>query len=319
MKLLNKSDILKLLEKLPNSQLIQCIEDSFLAYSEGRAKVPPVGHLSFDSPPGDVHIKYGYVRGDDHYLIKIASGFYENPAKGLPSSQGMMLSFDAKTGQPSCILLDQGYLTDLRTGLAGAVAAKHLANKKINRIGIIGAGVQARFQLKCLAYVRDCRDVLVYNRSEDGAFKFRDEMNELGFHVEVARSIKKLAKSCDLIVTTTPSTKPFLTAKDVRPGTHINAIGADSLGKRELDVQLLSKADLLICDSLAQCMDHGEIAQGIQAGVIGANDCEELGQWFCRDFRRKKDMLTIADLTGIATQDIGIAKLVLEAIEPSND
>ncbi|MDF1664705.1 MAG: ornithine cyclodeaminase family protein [Planctomycetota bacterium] len=319
MKLLNKSDILKLLKDTPNSQLIECIEQSFLAYSDGKAKVPPVGHLGFDSPPGDVHIKYGYIEGDSHYVIKIASGFYENPAKGLPASHGMMLSFDAKTGQPSCILLDEGYLTDLRTGLAGAVAAKHLANESITRIGIIGAGVQARFQLKSLAYVRECRDVLVYNRSADNAYKFRDEMNESGFHVEVSPSIKKLAKECDLIVTTTPSVKPLLYAKHVRPGTHISAVGADALGKQELDVQLFNKADLLICDSLAQCMDHGEITHGIQAGVIGANDCEEMGQWLRRDFNRAQDMITIADLTGIATQDIGISKLVLNAAEQSDD
>lgn len=319
MKLLSKSDILNILKKIPDSRLIECIEQCFLSYSEGKAKVPPVGHLGFDNPPGDVHIKYGYVEGDSHYVIKIASGFYENPSRGLPASHGMMLSFDAKTGQPACILLDEGYLTDLRTGLAGAVAAKHLANRSIQRIGIIGAGCQARFQLRSLAIVRECRDVLVYNRHSERAYQFRDEMNEAGFHVEVALGLTELVKQCDLIVTTTPSIKPLIFAKDVRPGTHISAVGADAQGKRELDVQLLSKADLLICDSLAQCMDHGEIAHGIYAGVIGANDCEEMGQWLSRDFRRTEDMITIADLTGIATQDIGMSKLVLSAAEQWND
>lgn len=318
MKLLRKSDILTIIQSIPPTELIDCIEESFLAYTEGKAKVPPVGYLGFDSPPGDVHIKFGYVEGDQHYVIKIASGFYNNPQLGLPSSQGMLLSFNAHTGQPTCILLDDGYLTDLRTGLAGAVAAKHLAPSP-ERIGILGAGTQARFQLQCLTYVSDCRDVLVYNHNPETAFQFQEEMNESGFHVECAPNVQKIAKECDLIVTTTRSAKPLLFANDIRPGTHITAIGADAHGKQELDVQLLSRADLLICDSLAQCMDHGEIAHGLQAGVIGANDCEELGHWLQRQVKRQPEMLTVADFTGIATQDIGICKRVLEAAGISHE
>ena len=118
------------------------IEAGFAAYSRGEVVVPPVGELVFEDPPGDVHIKYGYVKGDDHYVIKIASGFVDNPKRGLPSGDGLMLVFSQKTGVLEAVLLDEGYLTNLRTAVAGAVVAKYLAPKKVSAAGILGAGVQ---------------------------------------------------------------------------------------------------------------------------------------------------------------------------------
>ena len=119
------------------------IAEGFVAYSNGRTVVPPVGELRFDAPPGDVHIKYGYVRGGETYVVKIASGFYENPLIGLPSSNGLMLVFAQKTGELRAVLLDEGLLTDVRTAAAGAVAAKHLAPPDVRAIGIVGTGIQA--------------------------------------------------------------------------------------------------------------------------------------------------------------------------------
>ena len=126
---------------LPSVELMEDIEKGFVAYSQGKAVVPPVGELVLQDPPGDVHIKYGYLKGDDYYVIKIASGFYENAKLGLPTSNGMMLMFRQKTGQPVAAMLDEGYLTDIRTAVAGAIAAKHLAPSKVTRIGIVGTGM----------------------------------------------------------------------------------------------------------------------------------------------------------------------------------
>ena len=141
-----KLDEIKNLVDIP--QLIQDIEAGFVLYSEGRVKVPPVGFLHFDDPPGDVHIKYGYVVGDDYYAVKMASGFYNNPDLGLPASNGLVLLFSQKTGELKLIMLDECWLTDIRTAAAGAAAAKHLAPKTINHIGIVGTGVQAKLQSK---------------------------------------------------------------------------------------------------------------------------------------------------------------------------
>ena len=138
---------------LPKLDLIKEIEAGFVAYSEGRVVVPPVGELSFESPPGDVHIKYGYIKNDDIYVIKIASGFYANKDIDLPTGNGMMLVFKQSTGQPIAILYDECYLTDIRTAVAGAVTAKYLSPRNVKNIGIVGTGVQARLQLRYLKAV----------------------------------------------------------------------------------------------------------------------------------------------------------------------
>ena len=152
---------------LPSVDLFSEIEAGFEAYSQDKAVVPPVGELVMKDPPGDVHIKYGYIAGDDYYVIKIASGFYENAALGLPTGNGMMLLFRQSTGEPLAVLQDEAYLTDIRTAVAGAIAARYLAPDEVSRIGIIGTGTQARLQLEYLQPVSDCREVLVWGRSDD--------------------------------------------------------------------------------------------------------------------------------------------------------
>ena len=149
---------------LDTPQLIEEIEAGFVLYSEGRVNVPPVGFLHFDDPPGDVHIKYGFISGGDYYVLKMASGFYDNPVLDLPVADGVILVFSQKTGELKLILLDKCWLTDMRTAAAGAVAAKHLAPKTVHHIGIVGTGVQARMQLEMLRTVVDCRSCYVWGR-----------------------------------------------------------------------------------------------------------------------------------------------------------
>lgn len=291
--------------------VIAAIEEGFVLYSQGKVVVPPVGHLLFEEPRGDVHIKYGYIKGDDYYVIKIASGFYDNPKRGLPSSNGSMLVYDQKTGQLLAILLDRGYLTDLRTGAAGAVAAKHLAPSKVTRIGIIGSGIQAHFQLEMLQYVTDCRDVLAWGRTPERLAAYQTHMQALGFNVQIARHVDELAQTCNLIVTTTPATAPLLAAERIRPGTHITAVGADDVGKQELDPRILAQADCVVADSFAQCSQYGETSHALQAGLLAEAAVVELGAVIeGRALGRASDaQLTVADLTGVAIQDIQIAKM----------
>lgn len=298
---------------LPGLDLIPAIEEGFRRYSAGQAVVPPVGELLLDK--GEVHIKYGFIKGGDHYVIKIASGFYGNPKIGLPSSSGMMLLFSQETGQPSAILLDEGLLTDIRTAVAGAVAAKYLAPRRVERIGIVGTGIQARLQLRHLLPVTDCREVLVWGRGEPQLAAYRQEMSPLGFRVEPARDTALLLRTCNLIVTTTPATSPLLFIKDLRPGTHITAVGSDTPSKQELDSQILARADLVVADSISQCLARGEIYQAVKAGLLVPEALVELGQVIAgaTDGRTNESQVTIADLTGVAVQDIQIATAVYQA------
>ncbi len=141
--------------------LIGEIESGFVWYSEGRTQVPPVGFLHFDDPPGDVHIKYGYVQGDDYYVLKVASAFVQNKQLNRPVNDGVVMVFSSQTGAIEYVLVDEGWLTDIRTAAAGAVAAKYLANSQVDKIGIVGTGVQARLQLELLSGVVDCDECLV--------------------------------------------------------------------------------------------------------------------------------------------------------------
>ena len=291
------------------------IEKGFVAYSRGNSVVPPVGELVFENPPGEVHIKYGYLKNDDYYVIKIASGFFENPKQGLPSSNGMMLMFSQKTGALIATLLDEAYLTDIRTAVAGAITAKYLAPKEVARIGIIGTGVQARLQLEHLLPVTDCREVLVWGRDQGKLDACASDMTALGFAVATTLDAADVQASCNLIVTTTAARTPILTG-DLQPGTHITAMGSDTPDKQEVDAGILERADLVVADSIPQCLERGEIAQALKINAISESEIVELGSIIAGDAdgRTSEDQITVADLTGVAVQDIQISKAVFEAI-----
>ena len=313
-------DEIKRLVDIP--QLIADLERGFVLYSDGKVNVPPVGFLHFDSPPGDVHIKYGYVLEDDYYVLKMASGFYDNPSLGLPASDGLILVFSQKTGELKLILLDKCWLTDQRTAAAGAVAAKYLAPPEVRGIGIVGTGVQARLQLEMLRNVVDCHRCLIWGRNAEkvqemiGELKARDYFQDWGLDIEAADSVDDLTRECNLIVTTTPARTPLIQAEQVQKGTHITAMGSDDHGKQELDADLLGKADLVVADSISQCVDHGECHFGVKQGTLDEKCIVELGR-VIKDptsGRTSDEQITIADLTGVAIQDIQIAKLVDRAL-----
>ena len=252
---------------VPQLDLVGEIEKGFVAYSRGQSVVPPVGELVMRDPPGDVHIKYGYLEGDDYYVIKIASGFYENPGRGLPSSNGMMLAFSQATGEPQAVLLDEGYLTDVRTAIAGAIAAKYLAPSAIDRIGIMGTGMQARLQAEYLMNITPCRELLAWGRTPERLESIRVDLDEMGYSADTTTDESEIRDRCDLVVTTTPATTPILNGP-LRPGTHVTAVGSDTHDKQELDHSILAAADLVVADSISQCLERGEIHQALKAGAI---------------------------------------------------
>jgi ornithine cyclodeaminase len=303
-------------EALPSVDLMAEIEAGFVAYSQGRAVVPPVGELIMENPPGEVHIKYGYIADDDYYVIKIASGFFENSKLKLPTSNGMMLVFSQKTGAPEAMLLDEGYLTDVRTAVAGAIAAKYLAPSNVERIGIVGTGMQARLQLEYLAPVTSCRDVLAWGRTADKLNAYQQDMSAKGFAVSTTTDAGDIMTSCNLIVTTTSAEDPILRWTDqIKRGTHISAVGSDTEHKQELDAEILRNADLVVADSIPQNVVRGEIHQALKVDAIKEDDLVELGSIIAGDAkgRESDDQITVADLTGVAVQDIQISKAVLVA------
>jgi ornithine cyclodeaminase len=298
---------------LASVDLTAAMEAAFLAYSSGRAVVPPVGELLFEQPPGEVHIKYGYVRGEPYYVIKVASGFYHNPALGLSSSNGLMLLFSQETGELKAVLLDEGLLTDHRTAAAGALAARLFAPPVVDAIGILGTGIQAELQLRYLAAVTACRRVFVWGRSEAAIADYQHRLADTNFSIAGVRSTGDFG-DCQLIVTTTPSAEPIL--HSVSRGTHVTAVGSDTAGKQELDAQLLAQADVVVVDSRAQAVSRGEVFHAVRSGKLDMDSVSEIGEVIAGERRGRQDAadISIVDLTGVATQDIAIAGAVYERL-----
>lgn len=292
-----------------DDETAEAVRDAYRAISDGRANLPPVGYLGFPAAHGDCHIKYGHIAGDAVFAVKIAAGFYDNPTKGLPSSTGVVLVFSALTGQMQALLADEGYLTDLRTGLGGAVASLALCRPDARRFLIVGSGTQAYWLARSLRHLSLLAEVMIWGRNPARAAALVARLEG----ATAAPDLEPACRAADVILTATPAAEPMIRADWIRPGCHITALGADSPGKQELDTALVARADLRVADSLAQSLDHGEFAHARAAGLIGPRDCVELGAVLSGQSpgRRSADEITIADLTGVATQDIAMARSVL--------
>jgi ornithine cyclodeaminase len=301
---------------------VQDITDAYIASSRGTVTTPPVVHLPFKAANGDCHIKSGHIIGGTQFVIKIATGFYDNPAKGLPSSNGMMIAFSAETGAPSAILRDEGWLTDMRTGIGGALATRALARPDAHSVLLVGTGLQCRFQAECLQRLSPERDYAftVWGRDLDKAAQAVRDLNDLGLTATVANDLKTGVEAADVVITTTPSRTPLIQKDWVREGTHITAIGADSPGKQELATALVGAADLAVCDMARQSLEHGEYQHAQASGQLASSKVAELGMVLSGDHpgRTQAGAITIADLTGIAAQDIAITLAVLKAA-PTKD
>jgi len=300
---------------LPTLDLVGAIEEGFVAYSQGNAHVAPVSELRI--PHGELHIKSGYISGDSSFVVKAACGFYGNPAKGLPSSNGLMLLFDSETGVPTCLLLDEGRLTDIRTAVAGVIAAKFLAPDPIFAIGIIGTGTQARLQAQYLLKAKRANRLFVYGRNAHAVAVYQRDMSREAVEVIACNTPAAVAANANLLVTTTPSRSPLLNFDDIAPGTHITAVGADSPVKNELDPAILHKANRIVVDSLQQCSAHGELKHALAVGSIPPERIVELGDVIAarKQGRISGTDITVADLTGVAVQDIEIARAVFAAVK----
>ncbi len=297
---------------------LEAVERAFTAYSTGQAQLPAVIAIDVAENHGEIHMKAGHLRGGPYYAIKIISGFWDNPALGLSPYNGMVVAFDAKTGAPAGFLMDNGFITDIRTGAAGAVAAKHLARKDAGTVAVIGCGGQARRQVEMLALVRKFREVRVWGRD---AVKARACADDLGKHpgipacnFAVSESVQQAVEGADVVITVTAARKPLVQAEWLKPGVTIIAVGSDGPDKQELDVGVLAGADRIVADSLPQCLRLGEIHHAVEAGVITQEQVTELGEVTAgiKPGRASEDEIIVCDLTGVGVQDVAAASGVME-------
>ncbi len=299
-----------------NEEAISAVADGFTSLAAGKVTLPPIVRVDVPEHHGEVDIKTAYIQGRDSFAIKIAAGFFENYRLGLPTGSGMMVLVSARTGRPEAILLDNGYLTDVRTGAAGALAARYLARERIDTAGVIGSGAQARYQMMALKQVRDFRRLMVYGIVPEQVEQYAAEMAPLlGVEVVKAEDVETVVTNSDVVVTCTPAKEPYLKAEWLHPGLHITAMGTDSEDKQELYADALARADLLVCDKKSQSLRLGEFHNGLEAGIISEDDLIiELGELTSgREPGRTRDaQITICDLTGVGVQDTAIATLAYQ-------
>jgi ornithine cyclodeaminase len=284
--------------------------------------MPPILRLDIPEYRGEVDVKTAYVPGIEGFAIKISPGFFDNPKIGLPSTNGMMVLLSSRTGLVQALLLDNGYLTDVRTAAAGAVAAKHLSRENASVAAIFGAGMQARLQLEALTLVRPIREARIWARDAAKAQAVATELaGKLGFPVTATPDARGAVTGADLIVTTTPSETPIIEAGWLEPGQHLTAMGSDAEHKNEIDPAAIASADLYVADSLKQTRRLGELHHAIDAGLVAGDAVfAELGQIVAgrTPGRTRNDQITIADLTGTGIQDTAIATLAFARAGAAN-
>lgn len=316
-KILTEADLRALVSL--DADAVDCVEAAFKSLAGGSVVMPPIMTLLVPDHNGEVCVKSAYVPGIDSFAMKMSPGFFDNPKLGLPSTLGLMVLFSSKTGMLEALLLDNGYLTDVRTAAAGAVAARHLAKEDSRTACVIGAGVQAKLQLKALALVRPLGSVVIWARDTSKADALAAELrDEMGIKVKAQEDIAAAVGSADIVVTTTPSATPIVMADWLQPGQLVIAMGSDQEHKVELEPACLARADLYVPDSQSQCAVKGELRSALDAGVASPDrQFAELGDIAVGSApgRRSDNQIIIADLTGTGVQDTAIATLARQRAE----
>jgi len=307
-RILTETELRQLVDLSPDA--VDIVEEAFRALAGGHVVMPPILSMEIPEAHGEVDVKTAYVPGLPSFAIKVSPGFFDNPKIGLPSTSGLMILFSARTGQLEALLLDNGYLTDVRTAAAGAVAARHLARTDASRVCILGTGLQARMQLQALAMVRPIAQAAIWGRDAAKAGEAARTLSiDLGIPVTAVPDPAAAVADADIVVTTTPATVPILQADWLRPGQHVTAMGSDQATKNEVDPSLFARARY-VPDRLSQTRLVGELRAAIAAGAVPADaDFPELGAIVAGNApgRQSEDEITFADLTGTGVQDTAIA------------
>jgi len=293
-------------------EIVDSVKVGFSELEKGNATVPPIMMIPVPEKSGEVDIKSAYIKGLDRLAVKVASGFFENSKLGLPSGSGLMLVLSSETGFLKAVLLDNGYLTHVRTGAAGAIAAEYLAPETVENAGVIGSGLQARYQMQGLFLKRKFSTIRMFSLDSDEVRDeyVRDIEKELGVKVIKARSVEELVKESSVVVTTTPARTGYINSEWLHPGLHITAMGSDTELKQELYSSVFSKADIVSCDLKSQCFRLGELRSAVEDGVLSLDSpVVELGEFINgkNPGRTSDKQITVCDLTGVGVQDTMIS------------
>jgi ornithine cyclodeaminase len=276
---------------IADQEVILKMREALVAQARGECSTPMPMHLD-TANGGEVHMKSSYRRGGKYFALKMACTFH---GKG----NGMILLCSAETGEPVAYLADNGHLTDVRTAAVAAMVARELGRKDTS-MGILGTGIQARLTARFHRHVLPLERIFLWGRDEERARRCAQEIG-----ATVVSSPAELAASTRLLVTCTASRAPLLFAREIQPGTHISAVGADAAGKQELDPEILRCADLLLVDSLAQCEKLGELQHCLDQRARAV----EIGRW-CESPHSPE--ISVADFTGLGVEDLFTAELILD-------
>lgn len=295
---------------------VDAIEQAFVLLATAAVAMPPILRLDIPEHNGEVDVKTAYLPGLERFAIKVSPGFFDNPKLGLPSLNGMMMLLSARTGLLQALLLDNGYLTSVRTAAAGAVAARCLSRGQSRSVALIGAGEQAALQLQALRLVRPIDEVRIWARDLQKAQALRDELSlSTGLSVTACASIDAALEGVDIAITCTPSREPLIQARHLHPGLHITAMGSDAEHKNEISPHALAAVDCYVADRLSQTRVLGELHHALAAGTVSDEQAlVELGQVLAgqRAGRVDEAQVTLCDLTGTGAQDTAIANLAFE-------
>lgn len=293
---------------------VAAVERGFRALALGDATLPDPMVVELHDLAAEIHVKGAYIKGARHIVLKLATGFYRNRERGLPSGDGLFLLLDATTGAPALLLAEHGYLTDLRTAAAAGLTLRYLAPKDARAALLVGAGAVGRQTARVMLAELAIEKLTIWNRTPARAESLA---TELGAPATVATDLEAEVRRHRVIVTATASSTPLIAAAWVAKGTHVTSVGTGSPEKVELEPALLAKADKLIADRTAQTARYGNLHHAIAAGVMSAGQVYgELGDLAAGRLagRESHSEITIADLTGVGVQDAAIAATVVESL-----
>jgi len=301
------------------SDAIESVEEAFAALAKGKVDVPMPMHIGIEESsaagPGDCHIKGGYVSGTPTFTVKLACvSFYKNADLGLPPGSGIFIVVNAVTGAPLAVFQENRFMTDLRTGAAGAVAVKYCTTDEQEVVGFIGCGAIARNMARAAAAIRPFKGIAY---AHDGAEQFAKEMEEeLGVPFTVAESAQALCAESDVIFTQTPGSATVLKKDWLKPtGVTIIASGSDQPTKQEIPNDVL-KSSKYIADLVKQTSKVGELRGAIQAGEMTEEDVyAELGEVVNGTKKgREGNEIIVVDLTGTGAQDAAIGQVAWDKL-----
>jgi alanine dehydrogenase len=309
MLILTQKEVQKILPLSQIKKVINVVERAFFDFAKGESQMPPKMYLTFKEFDGDLRIMPSFSKNLLMAGTKIVNVHPQNPEKGLLSVMAVIVLNDPKTGMPLA-LMDGTWITVLRTGSASAVATKYLARKAAKTLGVVGAGFQAITQIVAISKVKKLKEIVVYDVKEEAIEKLSKILAKEKIKIKKG-SLEEVCQK-DILVTATPAREPIVKKEWIKPGTHINAIGADAQGKEELDPEILKLAKIVV-DNFEQASHSGEINVPLAKGLIKKeNIFGELGEVVSgkKPGREKEEEITIFDSTGLAIQDLYTATLV---------